>query len=637
MPPVQHFILATAGHVDHGKSAIVQALTGIDPDRLPEEKRRGITIDLGFASLTLATPEVEYHLGIIDVPGHEDFVKNMVAGVGSIDLALLIVAADDGWMPQTEEHLHILEYLGVRRGVVALTKSDLVDDVAAATAAVRSRLRGSCLAEAAIVPTAAPSGRGIDELKTALAAELAGTPAPVDVGKPRLPIDRVFSPNGVGTVVTGTLTGGTLARGQMLRVLPSNRPTRVRALQTNHHDVPSAPPGSRVALNLPDLHGIERGAIVTLPDLGTASTVWDVQLQRSARLETNTRPLKQGTRVRVHHGSAAIEARVRLWSGLPLGPGEKGLARLTLATPAAALVGDRFVLRDWPEQHTLAGGTVLDPAPPGGRRRATGDLSTLLDRARQPQSLDVFVTTQLRRDGIVTRAGFGTRTRFATAVLLGCLDQLVAGGLGVRFGDCVVDAAVWERARKMVVELIDNEHAAHPEQRGVQLGEVRAAMATVLPPQSRGLLPLMSGAIADALGREGFVRTATTLGRGGHTARLPARLQPAAQSIRQLLDEKPLEPPSRKELTRTDVAQQAMRFMIASGEAVEIGPEAVLSAAAYAAAVETVRRFLQANGPATVARLKEQLGSSRRIVVPLLEKLDREKITLRQGDLRTAR
>ena len=490
---IRPLILATAGHVDHGKSALVLALTGTDPDRLPEEKRRGITIDLGFAALTLSGPQVDFQLGIIDVPGHEDFVKNMVAGVGSIDLALLIVAADDGWMPQTEEHLQILGYLGVRRGVVALTKSDLVDDVPAAMEAVREKLRGSALAEAAVVPTAAPSGVGLEELKAALAAVAAQTTPPVDAGKPRLPVDRVFSPRGVGTVVTGTLTGGSLARGQVLRVLPANASTRARTVQTNHHDVPVAGPGSRVALNLPDLHAVKRGDVVTLPELGTASAVWEVLLQRSPRLEASTRPLKHGTRLRVHHGSGAVEARVRLLDGKPLGPGSRGLARLILTAPAAVWIGDRFVLRDWPEQHTLAGGVVLDANPPGGRRRRSSDLSVLTERAIQPDSPAVFVATQLRRDGVLTRTGFGDATHFPASSLRTALDELAAEGRAVAFGDCLADRAAWDRAREIVVQTVDAHHAAHPEQPGVLLTEMRARLSTVLPPQSRGLLPLLTG------------------------------------------------------------------------------------------------------------------------------------------------
>ncbi len=284
-----HFIIASAGHVDHGKSALVKALTGIDPDRLPEEKARGITIDLGFAHLELpasAPGDSSFQLGIVDVPGHEDFVKNMVAGVGSIDLALFVVAADDGWMPQTEEHLQILSYLGVDRAVIALTKIDLIQDERSAVEAIRDKLRNSPFADAPIVPTSIITGRGFDGLKFALAQVLAGTPPPRNIGKPRLPVDRVFTLRGIGTVVTGTLTGGTLQCGQSVAIQPSGKVARIRNIQSHNRDVDLGVPGTRTALNLPDLSvwgDVRRGDVVTLAELGGPSEILDVLLEISPR------------------------------------------------------------------------------------------------------------------------------------------------------------------------------------------------------------------------------------------------------------------------------------------------------------------------------------------------------------------
>src|SRR3954463_4651960 len=248
----KHFIVATAGHVDHGKSALVKALTGTDPDRLPEEKARGITIDLGFAHLDV--PDADAHPGIIDVPGHEDFVKNMVAGVGSIDLALFVIAADDGWMPQTEEHLQILTYLGLDRAVIALTKVDLPGlDVPAVEAAIREHLRGTPFAQASIVRTSVITGHGVSDLKEALTKDFACMSPSPDIGKPRLPIDRIFTLHGIGTVVTGTLTGGKFQRGQSVIIQPGGRPGRIRSLQSHNRDVEVAVPGTRTAINLPDI------------------------------------------------------------------------------------------------------------------------------------------------------------------------------------------------------------------------------------------------------------------------------------------------------------------------------------------------------------------------------------------------
>lgn len=350
MADSQHFIVATAGHVDHGKSALVKALTGTDPDRLPEEKSRGITIDLGFAHLELPSSKPgnpPYLLGIVDVPGHEDFVKNMVAGVGSIDLALLVVAADDGWMPQTEEHLQILTYLGVSRAVVALTKIDLAPDEQAATRAIREKLRDTPFTSAPIIPTSVISGRGFEGLKAALANVLAETPPPADIGKPRLPVDRVFKLQGIGTVVTGTLTGGTLRRGQTVVIQPSGKKARIRTIQSHNREVDVSGPGTRTALNLPDLNALGdvlRGDTVTLDVFGGPSRIVDVQLELAPRAG---RSLKDGSRVRAHHGSCNVAAHVALYKCKQLGAGERAFGQLRLEKPSFLFAGDRFILRDW--------------------------------------------------------------------------------------------------------------------------------------------------------------------------------------------------------------------------------------------------------------------------------------------------
>src|SRR6266404_5098597 len=272
----KHFVLATAGHVDHGKSALVKDLTGIDPDRLPEEKARGISIELGFAQLILPGPDGQrFHVGIVDVPGHEVFVRNMIGGVGSIDLALLVVAADDGWMPQTEEHLQILVYLGVKRIVVALTKSDL-GNIENVTTQIRERLNGSPFANSQIIPTSVRTGEGLEDLKLALSSELANSPPPRDIGKPRLFVDRAFTLRGIGTVVTGTLTGGTLRVGDTIFVQPKGISARIRSLQTHGRDVDVVEPGTRTAINLPDLKigtDVKRSEVITTQRFEPSSTL----------------------------------------------------------------------------------------------------------------------------------------------------------------------------------------------------------------------------------------------------------------------------------------------------------------------------------------------------------------------------
>jgi selenocysteine-specific elongation factor len=702
------YILATAGHVDHGKSALVRALTGTDPDRLPAEKERGITIELGFAELklsarvqssacrvqgsglflnselrTLPSEDRIFQVGVVDVPGHEDFVKNMVAGVGSIDAALLVVAGDDGWMPQTEEHLQILQYLGIRRGVVALTKVDLVEDEAEVIAQVRHRLSGSGLGEAPIVPTSVVTGRGIDQLKLALAEVLAGTAPQADCGKPRLPVDRAFSLKGAGTIVTGTLTGGTIRRGQSVIIQPAGSAGRVRSVQTHGADVEQGRPGSRVALNLPDvavasargsrLAGtIARGDVVSIAGVGCVGRVVDVLLERSARRFDQGAParwLKDDALVQIHHGSSAIPARVRFFGdevdedshiparldaatggvrdahekhGAGLATGRRAIARLMLDRAGLWLVGDRFIVRDWPEQQTLAGGIVLDAAPPAGtmrRRQALEAQRTLLQARAQGLAggldAELLVRSQLLRDDAIQRSEVVRSSRLAAGEVERAINQLVDRKAAIASGELVIDVRAWERLRAGMEKAIDDHHRAYPERGGIDLSELRRVGTSAGKAQrfAQGL----ADAIIESLCAAGFERSDGVMRRVSHQRALPPRLAPAGAQLRAMLQSGGLDPPSRKELVTGDAAMQALKFLIAQGEAIELGPEVVLSADAYAKARQDVRAHLQAHGQATVSELKNALNSSRRIMVPLLEKLDRDGVTRRQGDKRVLR
>jgi len=637
----QHFILATAGHVDHGKSALVKALTGTDPDRLPEEKARGITIDLGFAQLELPVPgpvPSVLMLGLVDVPGHEDFVKNMVAGVGSIDLALLVVAADDGWMPQTEEHLQILTYLGVTRAIVALTKIDLAQDEAAAVSAVRARLQGSPFADAPIVPTSVVTRHGLEELKAALIQVLAQTPPPRDLGKPRLSVDRVFVLKGIGTVVTGTLTGGTLKRGQAVAVQPRRQLTRIRSLQSHNRDVEAAGPGTRTALNLPDLDagsGVQRGDVITLPDLGAAADTLDVLLEKSARLADTksaaARPLKNGTLVRVHLGSAHAAARLMLLGQDELGPGQRVLAQARLESPLLAFAGDRFIVRDWSEQATLAGGVILDPAADRRRAHAPERRTFLEERAQGLGRAEFFVHSQLARDGVALRARLLDRSRFSAEEIAGAVHELLGQKQLVSVSDFVADAAWWNRLQQRAGAAIDAWHRAHPEQPGLPLSDLRTALHDALP------FPEVFAALTVQLTRSGFIQTGVAIRRAHHRPALPPQLQAAGTRLCAALAAMPLEPPSRKELAPDNASQQALRFLIQTDAAVELGEDVILAAEAFTRATDLVKQHLTTQGQATTSELRQVLGSSRRIVIPLLERLDKLGVTRRDGDVRVLR
>jgi selenocysteine-specific elongation factor len=438
MSNVHHFILATAGHVDHGKSALVKALTGTDPDRLPEEKLRGITIDLGFAHLELQSPFAptsSFLLGIVDVPGHEDFVKNMVAGVGSIDSALLTVAADDGWMPQTEEHLQILTYLGVTRAVIAVTKIDLAQDEESVIASIRATLRDTPFSDSPIVPTSVVSGRVLNELKPALAHILPNTAPPQDIGKPLLPVDRVFNLMGIGTVVTGTLTGGPLRVGQNIVIQPSGKTARIRSIESHNRRVEISGPGTRTALNLPNLiphEDIRRGDVVTLSEFGEPSKTLDVLLEISSRAK---RPLKEDARVRIHHGSGNVPAHIAFFAVKKLAAGERVLAQLRLEAPAFVFAGDRFVVRDWAEQDTLAGGIVLDANASKTLFRSEARMAFLDERAKAPADVQAYVLSQLKRQGAARRAELLIKSRFSDKEISSTVSRLVSEGLIVVAGD----------------------------------------------------------------------------------------------------------------------------------------------------------------------------------------------------------
>jgi len=647
-----HFIIATAGHVDHGKSALIKALTGTDPDRLPEEKARGITIDLGFAHLDLPSPasSSSIHVGIVDVPGHEDFVKNMVSGVGAIDLALLVVAADDGWMPQTEEHLQILQYFGVHRAVVALTKADLAPrlgsgqaaDQAAASAEVRQRLEGSAFADAPIVPTSVVTGHGLDLLKDSLARELSATPPPRDTGKPRLAIDRVFTVAGAGTVVTGTLTGGRLQRGQAVVIQPGGHPARIRRIQSHGRDVEVSGPGTRTALNLTDLNaaaGVHRGDVITLPEMGDASDCLDVMLEISARA---ARPIKNGLRVRVHYGSGNVPAHVVLGSGTQLPVGEREVAQLRLEAPVYLFAGDHLTVRDWSEQHTLAGAVVIDPDATRRAFRHTGRQQWLEQIAASLDRPSAFVAGYVARDRVVQPVRAFVKSRFSRQDIDAAIEELarqgtvvalsstVAHGANVE-GDLLVDAETWTAALGRAAQLVDDSHREHPERQGMSLTDLRNTITNGFPVNQ------VFDSLIAAMCEQGFARSGSSIQRLSHRAKLPDPLRAAGETLRQALAARPLEPPSRKELTPDAASQRALKFLIESGEVVEISSELVLSAAALAQATAQVKAFVVQHGPATVSDLRQALGSSRRVVVPLLEYLDRTFVTLRHGDKRALR
>ena len=596
---LRHYILATAGHVDHGKTALVQALTGIDTDRLPEEKARGITIELGFAHLELPG----FSVGVIDVPGHEDFVRNMIAGVGAIDLALLVVAADDGWMPQTEEHLQILTYLGVTRAVVALTKSDL-GDVTASSAEIRSRLQNSPFGDALIVITSVRDNCGIEELKTALTNEFAQLPPARDFGKPRLFVDRVFTVHGSGTVVTGSLSGGSFARGENVLVQPQNLTARIRALQSHNQSLEVATPRRRLALNLADL-ALERtsrgSTICAARNVSSVSRTLDVLLSRSPRLASGPRSIRNGAILNLHFGSTRMAARVQLRERGDLSPNENAIARLRLAEPVCAFTGDRFILRDSSERLTIAGGIVLDPAPGRIKLRSSKQRALLDQRALSPNDLRTLVRTQLERDRFAFHDDLLPNSPFSNDEIAAALATLKASGLAFLEEKIAADTGWWKSLRDFAARSIDAEHNQHPERAGLEINRLREALDL----ENADLL----AALVRALARDGYHQEGIRLRRAGFRPSLPPALEPAGDRIRAAMRARSLDPPSRKELATDAAAIQALRFLCETGELVSVGEDLIMSAKILAQMRAAIEQRLGGGKTATVSELRQALGA----------------------------
>ncbi|MDB4783031.1 selenocysteine-specific translation elongation factor [Verrucomicrobiales bacterium] len=635
MSTPNNYIVATAGHIDHGKSTLIEALSGTNPDRLPEEQSRGMTIDLGFAHLLLndsEEPEKNYSLGLIDVPGHADFVKNMVAGAGSVDIAMFVVAADDGWMPQSEEHLHILTYLNVRNAVVALTKSDSVDDIEFSSEMVSESLKSSVFENAPIIPVCALIGEGIEELREALIQEIKKINPPPDIQKPRLSVDRVFSPKGVGTVITGTMTGGRFTKGQKAIIQPQLSETTIRAIQNHQHEVSESLPGMRTALNIPDVEirkgksrsGVNRGDTITIKDIGSPSRRIHVLVERIKR-ESKAGPIKHAQRIRFHHCSSNISGKLLFFDNIELEPGQKALAEIRLDKPAYTHAGDRFVLRDWSKRFTIAGGTVLDPTPPRRSYRSQEQKEFLETRSSLTNCAKSFLESLITRDKYLPASEILAQSCFSKSHINEALEQTDA----INSDPWIFEKKWWLDLIEVAAKRIDTIHNKHPELPGIDINMLRSFMKKHLPD------PKLFEILVETLETGEYIRSGTIIRRKDHNPRLPDKLQLAGKRIRDALNLNPLEPPSPKELVQNEDDSSALKFLLETGEAIQLDDKAILLSSHFKDSVEKVKSFITSNGPSTAADIRKILGTTRRIVIPFLERLDKEEITRREGDLRS--
>ncbi|MBX5452062.1 selenocysteine-specific translation elongation factor [Thermogemmatispora sp.] len=628
--------IGTAGHIDHGKSTLVKALTGIDPDRLAEEKARGMTIDLGFAWLRLPDGR---EVGIIDVPGHEGFIKNMLAGVGGIDVALLVVAADEGVMPQTREHLAILDLLQVRSGVVALTKADLVDEewLALVSEEVAALLRPTSLAGAPIVPVSASTGQGLATLLARLQEATAQAPQRPDYGRPRLPIDRVFTLAGFGTIVTGTLIDGSFQLGQEVEILPRGLKARIRSLQRHRQAITVAQPGERTALNLAGVgrQEIERGNVVTLPGLLQPTTLIDVRL---SLLADAPRPLRHNTLVDFYCGAQVVPASVRLLEGDELCPGESTWAQLRLQEPTVVARHDRFIVRLPSPSLTLGGGEILDAYPAYHRRRRSEVLQRLETLAQgNPEAIVLAqLTGALRRSTGPTPphwpayeiAELARLSNLTQPVTQQALETLLTQGRVRRVGTYWFSLSVWQALSEAAIRLVQDYHEQFPLRSGLPKEEWRSRLH--LPPR-------LAAEVFEALRREGLLTEAGSAGLirlPGFTPNLSAEQQRQAARLITIFRANPFTPPTRGEAEEL-VGGELVSALIERGELVKMGDGTILFLReAYERAVALITSYLQEHGTITVAQARDLLGTTRKYVLPLLEHMDAERITRRVGDTR---
>ncbi len=618
------YVIGTAGHVDHGKSALVQALTGIDPDRLREEKERGLTIDLGFAWLTLPGGD---EVSIVDVPGHERFIKNMLAGVGGIDLALLVIAADEGVMPQTREHLAIIDLLGIEHGVVAITKTDLVEREFAELVAADAEetLRGTTLEGSPTVLCSAVTRDGLDDLLAALQSKLAETPAKRDIGRPRLPIDRAFTIAGFGTVVTGTLIAGSLRVGQEVEVLPPGLRSRVRGLQTHGQKVELAPPGRRTAVNLAGLsvEELQRGMVVAAPGWLRPATVLDVRLRAVRYLR---RPLRHSLTVTFHTGSAEVAGRLLLLDRDEVPPGDSGWAQLRLAEPVAAVKGDRFVIRD--PNDTLGGGRIVDTQPRRHRRFHSPTIEKLeaMERGSPQEAVLIAVAASeplALRDlsGQLDVAAAEVRTAVEAAVASGDVIALDRDSLaeGTLLFSADGLAALTER---MKISLADY-HRQFPLRRGMSREELRSRLRL----DSRAF----DQVVTLWAGRREVKESAGWVSQPEHEPAPDAAQRERVQELLAALRAQPFSPPT------LDGEDDLLSYLEDRGDIVRVGEGIVFDAEAYREMTEQVVAHLKERRTVTLAQVRDMLGTSRKYAQALLEHMDQERITRRVGDERVLR
>ncbi|MFN2147786.1 MAG: selenocysteine-specific translation elongation factor [Anaerolineales bacterium] len=625
-------VVGTAGHVDHGKSTLVRALTGINPDRLQEEQEREMTIDLGFAWMDLPNGEA---VGIVDVPGHIDFIDNMLAGVGGIDAALLVIAADEGVMPQTREHLAILTLLEVKVGVVAISKSDLVQDpdwMDLVIEEVRELLQGTSLADAPILPVSAVTGAGLERLRDALQEVLARTPERPATGEPRLPVDRSFSLTGFGTIVTGTLLDGEFQIGDEVLLLPAQRKARIRGLQTHKEKIEQAHYGSRVAMNLTGIEAsqVERGDVVVRPGTYRGTKRFDARFQY---LSDASSPIKHNQYAKLYHGAAQRSARIRLLGKDELLPGDSAWLQIELDRPIVAARGDRFILRRPSPGMTLGGGRIVDPYPERRYRRYDENQLTRLEKFIGGTAAEQIVAVlhgsgPLWRDELRKKIGFSDdefEEGVAEALEQGTVMELKPRNPAARLTALYVDQNTYSNFILRVRTSLEQYHQQFHLRAGIPAEELRSRLGG----DPRKTPYLLEAAVDSGMFKAIDDRYSLPLFK-------PQLSGVESQRVAELMVQfraNPFNTPSVKQAI-DQVGDEVLTYLVASKQLIQLGQEVLFQPETYSQMEATIREQMQARGTLTVADVRDFFQTSRKYALAILEDLDARGITIREGDAR---
>ncbi|MGB6371180.1 MAG: selenocysteine-specific translation elongation factor [Atribacterota bacterium] len=619
------FVFGTAGHIDHGKTALIYALTSIDTDRLPEEKERGMTIDLGFAWMKLPSGE---KVGIVDVPGHENLIKNMIAGATGIDAVILVIDANEGWMPQTEEHFQIVDLLDIKYGIIAITKIDLVDQTRLnfVEKQIKERLKNTFLFNAPVVKVSTVKNIGIDQIKSAIQDLIPRMKPKRDIGKSRLSIDRVFNIKGSGTVVTGTLIGGVFRQGMEVTIFPSYKKTRLRSLQTYKEKVEKAFPGSRVALNLVGMekNELHRGDIVFGTKQIKASKNIDVRIQLLPQLKKYS--LTNRSELFFFIGTKEILAKVILNQKEYFEPGETGFAQLRFKEPLATYLGDRFILRIPSPPKTIGGGLIVDPLV-HKRHFKDKDILYFLQK-RIKFDLRELVLTELKKNIFIKKDNLLINSNYADSEIREVVESLKKEGEIITTNSWIIDKNYWQEQKTKFMNRLNQEYELYPLQTGFPLNKFQSYFYYLKPEIFNYLIDSLIN--TDKIGlKKGIIFLLS------RKPKISSQQKILISKILKILKDDPNNPPNEKTLTsQISGGKEIIDFLIQEGEIVKLSDGILLESKNYDIMKNKLIDFLKINGSISIAQVRELLGISRKYIIPLLNRMDEEKITQRKENVR---